>query len=254
MVAVAGVPISEVARQARISSRTLRHYDEIGLLRPASVGANGYRYYEREQLLRLQRILLLRDLGLGLEVIGRVLAGEQDEVTALRRHHEVLEAEGRRLQRLADTVARTVDELEGGPEVPDLFEGFGAKQAQWEEDLIDRYGEGVRAEFAESRQQTAGWTRRDHADAAARYDDLDARMLTVLRAGEAPESEAAFAVLDDHHAEVARFWTPNAEAYAGLGRLYVEHADFRARYDRLDPRLAEFYRDAMAAYAVARLG
>lgn len=248
-----GVPISEVARQARVSSRTLRHYDEIGLLHPASVGSNGYRYYGRAQLLRLQRILLLRDLGLGLEVIAQVLAGEQDEVAALRRHHDLLLAEGRRLAALAATVARTIDEREGGPEVADLFEGFDARQAKYEEQLVDRYGEGVRASFAESRETTAGWTRQQYQDAAGEYDALDARMVAVLHAGEAAGSDAAFTVLDDHHAAVAQYWTPGAAAYTGLGTWYVENAEFRARYDRVDPRLAEFYRDAMAAYAQARL-
>jgi MerR family transcriptional regulator, thiopeptide resistance regulator len=248
-----GIPIAEVARRAQVSSRTLRHYDDIGLLHPASVGANGHRYYERAQLLRLQRILLLRDLGLGLGVIAQVLAGEQDEVAALRRHRELLEAEGRRLHTLAETVARTIEELEGGPEVPDLFEGFEEKQAQWEEEMVGRYGEGVRAKFAETRAKTAGWTRADHVDAAARYDALDARMVAVIQAGEAPGSDAAFAVLDDHHAAVARYWTPDAQSYRGLGGQYVDDPDFRARYDATDPRLAEFYRDAMAAYAEQRL-
>ncbi len=57
--------IAEVARMSKVTSRTLRHYDDVGLLRPAYVGSNGYRYYEQEQLLRLQQILLLRELGLG---------------------------------------------------------------------------------------------------------------------------------------------------------------------------------------------
>lgn len=248
-----GILIAEVARQAGVSSRTLRHYDDIGLLHPASVGANGYRYYEREQLLRLQRILLLRDLGLGLPVIAQVLVGEQDEVAALRHHHTLLEAEGRRLGRLAETVAATIEELEGGPEVSDLFEGFEARQAQSEQELVERYGEGVRASFAEARGRAQGWTRAQYEDAAAQYDALDALMLEVLRAGGAPDSAAAFAVLDDHHAAVAVFWTPSAAAYAGLGQWYVENPEFRARYDAKDPRLAEFYRDAMAAYAAARL-
>ncbi len=248
-----GIPISEVARQARVSSRTLRHYDAIGLLQPASVGPNGYRYYERAQLLRLQRILLLRDLGLGLDVIAEVLAGDRDEVAALRRHHELLLAEGRRLQQLAGTVARTIEEREGGPEVADLFEGFEARQAQVEEELVERYGEGVRTKFEQMRSRTAGWSRQQHLDAAAEYDDLDARMAAVLRAGAAADSVEAFAVLDDHHAAVARYWTPDATSYAGLGERYVEDPGFRARYDAVDPRLAAFYRDAMAAYAAARL-
>jgi DNA-binding transcriptional MerR regulator len=70
--------IVEVARMARVSSRTLRHYHDVGLLVPAYVGANGYRFYEREQLLSWQQILLLRELDLGLEAIAEVLAGDRD--------------------------------------------------------------------------------------------------------------------------------------------------------------------------------
>ena len=69
---------------AGVTSRALRHYDAIGLLAPAYVGINGYRYYERPQLLRLQQVLLLRDLGLSLEAIAEVLTGQRDRVEALR--------------------------------------------------------------------------------------------------------------------------------------------------------------------------
>ena len=58
--------IQELAKLGGTTSRALRHYDEVGLLPPSSVGANGYRYYDERALLRLQRILLLRELGLGL--------------------------------------------------------------------------------------------------------------------------------------------------------------------------------------------
>ena len=85
--------IVEVARMAGVSSRTLRHYDSIGLLPPAFVGANGYRYYEREQLHRLQQILLLRELELGLPQIARILDGQQDRIAALRAHQRWLEEE-----------------------------------------------------------------------------------------------------------------------------------------------------------------
>jgi DNA-binding transcriptional MerR regulator len=87
----------------------LRYYDEIGLLRPARVGANGYRYYEREQLLRLQQILLLRELGMDLATIGNVVDAERDPVEALRRHRRRLLDEWERLRRLAGTVAATID-------------------------------------------------------------------------------------------------------------------------------------------------
>ncbi|WP_405415840.1 MerR family transcriptional regulator [Streptomyces rubiginosohelvolus] len=71
-------PISEVARMSGVTARTLRHYDEIGLLPPARIGSNGHRYYEEHQLLLLQQILVLRELGVGLPEIGRVLADQVD--------------------------------------------------------------------------------------------------------------------------------------------------------------------------------
>jgi DNA-binding transcriptional MerR regulator len=93
--------IQQVARLSGVTARTLRYYDEIGLLRPARVGANGYRYYDREQLLRLQQILLLRELGLDLTTIRGVADAEHDPVETLRHHHRrllthLLEPSGRR--------------------------------------------------------------------------------------------------------------------------------------------------------------
>lgn len=82
-----------------VTARTLRHYHEIGLLAPASVGGNGYRRYGDRELLRLQRILVLRALGLGLADIAAVLEQQTDEVTALREHHGRLLEERDRLPR-----------------------------------------------------------------------------------------------------------------------------------------------------------
>ena len=99
---------------SQVTSRTLRHYDQIGLLTPAWVGGNGYRYYEREQLLTLQRILIMRELGLGLDAIAEIVNDGRDPVEALRMHRSWLVAERDRFDRLAATVGRTIDELEAG--------------------------------------------------------------------------------------------------------------------------------------------
>ncbi len=125
--------IVEVARLSGVTSLTLRYYDEIGVLPPARIGSNGYRYYEEEQLLRLQQILVLRELGLGLAQIAEILDEQLDPVDALRSHHKRLLVESDRLGALVRTVARTIDELEhnegvlGMPKInrpENLFEGF----------------------------------------------------------------------------------------------------------------------------------
>ncbi|MFJ8871681.1 MerR family transcriptional regulator [Streptomyces sp. NPDC102473] len=137
-------PIAEVARMSGVTARTLRHYDEIGLLPPARIGANGHRYYEEHQLLRLQQILVLRALGVGLVEVGRILAEQVDEVDALRGHHQRLIAERDRLDALAGTVSRTIAELEqsrkdGNPTTinrpENLFEGI--QPSQYQESLRD---------------------------------------------------------------------------------------------------------------------
>ena len=247
--------ITEVARMAGVTSRTLRHYDAVGLLAPAHVGANGYRYYEEEQLLRLQEVLLLRELGLGLETIAEVLAGRRDRVEALRHHEQRLRAEQQRLGHLADTVARTVSHLQGGTTMtgPDFFEGFAEQRARAEEALVDRYGDGVREHFATARRRTADWTEEDYRDAARQVEELDARMVRLLRSGAAPDADEVLDVVAEHHRAVARHWTPDRESYAGLGRLYVDDPQHRARLDAQDPGLAGFYRDALGAYAERRL-
>src|SRR5438105_14624569 len=98
---VRGLTVSEVAKLSGVSVRTLHHYDEIGLLKPDSVGANGYRYYGRDELLRLQQILFHRELGFPLEEIAKVLdAPGFDRAAALRAHRDKLQAERRRYGQL----------------------------------------------------------------------------------------------------------------------------------------------------------
>jgi DNA-binding transcriptional MerR regulator len=246
---------SEVARMSKVTSRTLRHYDRIGLLLPASTSASGVRWYAEPELRRLQQILLYRELGLSLEAIGQVLDGQWSEVDALRRHHAWLVAEGERLQVLAATVSRTIESLEGDAAMTaeEMFEGFSAQQKKWENDLVEKFGEGVRPHFENSREVVKGWNKDDYAKAQQEWDDLDNRAIVLIQQGIAPDAPEAQSLMSDHYAAVSRFWTPNATAYTNLGGYYVEHADFRARYDAKDPRLAEFWRDAMATYAQGNL-
>lgn len=240
---------------AKVSSRTLRHYHDVGLLVPAYVGTNGYRYYEQEQLLRLQQILLLRELNLGLEAISEVLAGHRDQTQVLRQHEQWLRSEQSRLGRLANTVAHTITSLEGGTAMsaPELFEGFADRQAQAEQALAGRFGEGVREHFATARERTKDWSRQDYLDAQQQAEQVDGKVLELMRAGVAPDAQQALDVVDEHYRMIIQHWTPNRDSYTGLGQLYVEDPQYRARYDAQAAGLAEYLRDAIAAYASQRL-
>jgi DNA-binding transcriptional MerR regulator len=247
--------IAEVARMSGVTPRTLRHYDGIGLLAPAYVGANGYRYYEVEQLLRLQQILLLRELGLGLSEIADAIGSQPGTVEALRRHHARLLAERDRLGVLARTVARTIAELEGGDPVTqpkinrpeNLFEGFDP--SAYEDEARERWPE----QYEQSRRAAEAIT---PEQMEAIQKDLTAYMIRLaeLMVAGTPAGDAE--VLDEvgwHYRWVSRFWTPGAEAYRNLGRMYVDDERFRANYERIAEGLAAYQREAMAAYARERL-
>jgi DNA-binding transcriptional MerR regulator len=248
--------IVEVARHARVSSRTLRHYDDLGLVPPAYVGSNGYRYYEQEQLLRLQEVLLLRELGLPLDAIRRVLDGTDDRVAVLHEHHEALLRERDRLDRLATTVACTIEMREGGDDMTpeELFDGFDAgKQQEYEAELVERFGPSAQESIDESWCRIGRMSKADAHRVQAELAGRDQAYAALLDAGVAPDDPSTQDLTAGHYAWVCQFWTPDAEAFAGLGELYVDSPDFTSRYEAVRPGLAAYVRDAMAVYAITSL-
>jgi DNA-binding transcriptional MerR regulator len=245
--------INEVAKLSGVTSRTLRHYDHIGLLPPARTGANGYRYYEQAQLLRLQRILLLRELGVGLNEIAKVLDGERDELEALRRHHRQLLDDERRLHQLAITVATTIAYLERGIAMPaeELFEGFAVTPEKLTEleTAAREQGWGGQETFDEIKRRTADWTEQDWQHATRDASDFEVRLLGLMQAGVAADDPRVHDVVAEDYAKNQRMWTADPDAYAKLGDAFVAAPELRAHLDVRDPGLAEFMRDAMQAYA-----
>jgi MerR family transcriptional regulator, thiopeptide resistance regulator len=251
--------IVEVARMSGVTARTLRHYDEIGLLAPATVGANGYRYYETVQLLRLQQILLLRQFGMDLATIAAVVNGEHGRIEALRAHHRRLLEERSRLDRLACTVSDTIRHLEGGTDMPaeDMFEGFRFtpdRIAELEALAVERTGSTAQPHFEEIRNRTRDWGEEQFRQVERDGAETERRLLGLLREGAAPGDSAVFAVLDDDAAAQAGLLTLDGAEYAALGEAFVAAPELRAHLEVQDPRLAEYLRDAMVAYAAARMG
>jgi MerR family transcriptional regulator, thiopeptide resistance regulator len=248
--------IVEVARHAGVTSRTLRHYDSRGLLPPAYVGSNGYRYYRREQLQRLQEVLVLRELDVPLEDIARILDGSRDRLAALRGHRDAVLAERDRLTRLAVTIERTIEAREEGrPMNPEeLFAGFDAdRQREYESELVERYGAQAQDHVDESWRRIARMGKADAARVQSELASLDAEYAALLDSGVDPGDTAVQTVTAGHFRWVCQFWTPDADAFAGLGDLYVEDERFRARYEAVRPGLAQYVREAMAVYATAQL-
>jgi MerR family transcriptional regulator, thiopeptide resistance regulator len=244
-------PTAAVAAMTGVSARTLRHYDAIGLLEPASVGHGGIRRYGHAELLRLQQILLFRRLGLRLDVIADILDGGLDTVEALRRHADRLAEERARLDTLAATVDATIRQIQEGRhmEPETWFDGLDAgRHNEYEAEARRRWGD-----QAIDRANTAVRQMSDDERAAlpATFDDINRRLAALLASGSDAADADVQAVIAEHYRFVERFWSsaPTAEAYKGLGALYTEDARFTATFDALEPGLAVFVRDAMRRYA-----
>ncbi|MFI6348189.1 MerR family transcriptional regulator [Streptomyces sp. NPDC050560] len=248
--------IAQVARMSGVTSRTLRHYDEIGLLPPAWTAGNGHRHYGEAELLRLQQILLMRELGLGLREIQAVLDSQVDRLAALREHHRRLLAERDRLETLARTVGRTIAALEEGRDSSDmaqinrpenLFEGFepGRHDAEARQRWPEQWEQSRRAVAGMGADTVAQWQREVTAGMI--------RMAEFMVAGTPVADPAVQAEADAQYRAVCRFWTPCAAAYKGLGQTYVDDPRFRANFDEIAEGLAVYQRDAMACYADTRL-
>ncbi|GAA3393109.1 MerR family transcriptional regulator [Streptomyces roseoviridis] len=242
--------IQEIARKAGTTSRTLRHYGELGLLEPSRIGANGYRYYDQAALVRLQRILLLRELGLSLPAIAEVLEGQRDTSAALRTHLALLERERERIGRQIEAVRTTLHKTERGEELmaEEMFDGFD--HTQYEAEVTERWGRDA------YEQGDRWWRSLDDAEKKAFMDEQTgiARDFAAAAArGLAPDSDEVQAITRRHHAWLSTTTTPTKEYFVGLGQMYVDDPRFTKNYDRHGEGTAVLVRDAMAVYAERNL-
>jgi DNA-binding transcriptional MerR regulator len=253
--------VSEVARLSGVSVRTLHHYDEVGLLKPATVGVNGYRYYGQDELLRLQQILFHREIGLPLVEIAQVLdAPDFDRAAALKAHRLKLAAQARRYRQLIRTIDETLAALEGARTMDDqkIYRGFElakGEEAQAEDWLRQRYGGWVQDRIDRSNAVGASWS--DEQKEAYLKDgrDFDAAVADALRQGLPATSEAVQALVRAHCATVFRGWGVEPAIGAGLtlADIYREMPQFKDRFDQIGPGAAEFISDAIRDYAEREL-
>ncbi|MER5682890.1 MerR family transcriptional regulator [Streptomyces sp. NPDC002205] len=249
-------PIAEVARMSGVTARTLRHYDEIGLLPPARIGTNGHRYYEERQLLQLQQILVLRTLGLGLPEIGRILAAQVDELEALRGHRRRLLAERDRLDALVGTVSRTIAELEQSRKDGRIMTSINRPENLFEGVRPAQYGESLRdfPELAEKVEQRTATMSQDEIEAGHRRRTAQMIRLAELQAAGLPaDADPVQAEADAQYRVLAELRAVSAEEYRAIGRSCVENEQWRAAYEAIAPGLAAYQRDAIEVYATTRL-
>lgn len=251
--------VKTVARLSGVSVRTLHHYDEIGLLKPAWVGANGYRYYGREELLRLQQILFHRELGMPLAAIATLLDDPGfDRVTALRSHRARLRQQMDRGRQLIETIDATLAALQGETKMDEtkMYLGFEPEtQARHEAWLTERYGGEMDDRVAQSKAGLAAMGASGAQALMAQGEALEAEFAQALQAGAPADSESTQALARRWCDWISRTWNraPDRTAFVGLSRLYEDHPEFRARYEARCAGLTEYLGVALRAFAEREL-
>lgn len=237
--------IGEVAETAGVSVRTLRHYDELGLLTPAARSAKGYRLYGDAELARLQQILIHRALGMPLESIRRVLDDPDfDRPAALRRQRQELAARVRRSERMIATIDRTLASLERGERVDAvaMFDGFDP--SAYEAEAEERWGE--TGSYAEAARRTRSYGPADWAALKIEAASILSQLAALQTTGAAADGEEATALAEAHRQHIDRWFYPcDSAMHAGLADLYESDARFAANID--------VHGDGLTPYLVAAI-
>ena len=245
--------VQKLAQLAGVSSRTLRYYDEIGLLKPARVNSSGYRIYGPAEIDKLQQILFYRELGVELEKIKKIIHSSSFEsLKALQDHRIRLLENKKQLELLIINVEKSIAKHEGRIVMSDQEKFVGFKQK-----LIDdneaQYGKEIRAKYGDktvdrSNQKLMGLT----PDQYDQFEKLEVEVMDTLKAALAtgdPASDLAQKTADLHRQWLSYTWDKySKEAHAGLAQMYVDDARFTAYYDRIQAGAAEFLRDAIWIY------
>jgi MerR family transcriptional regulator, thiopeptide resistance regulator len=245
-----GYPIGAVAELAKVSVRTLRHYDGIGLLRPNERTAAGHRRYSAADLSRLREILFYRELDFGLEEIAAMLADTCTD-DHLRNQHRVLRERITRQQRLLAALEKEMEARDMGlslsPE--EQFEIFGSDRfEQYHDEAEQRWG--ATDPWTESQRRTTAYTKEDWQLIKAEADANIEGFAAQLRAGRPAEGGAARELAEQHRRHITRwFYDCDYPIHRGLAELYVTDERFRNTYDDVLPGLADYVRRAIASNA-----
>lgn len=245
--------VQKLARMSGVTTRTLRYYDEIGILKPARINSSGYRIYGSREVDRLQQILFYRELGMTLEEIKKIILSPCfDEIQALKSHYEKLLAEKARLNMLITNVEKTIAQKEGRIYMSDneKFEGFKKSLINENE---RKYGAEIRSKYGneavdKSNEKFMNMTKEQFDEFTELGQKLNELLKQACESGD-PAGELGQKVADLHRQWLCFTWPEySKEAHAGLAEMYVQDERFKEYYDKICPGAAEFLRDAILNY------
>lgn len=245
--------MNKLAKLSGLTTRTLRYYDEIGLLKPARVTASKYRIYGQKQVDTLQQILFYRELGFPLEHIKLALSSPDfDQEKAFCFHLQSLEEKRAQLDALISNVKQSMSALKGEQSMSDTekFEGFKEKrlaenEKQYGQELRERFGHAM---IDQSNAKVQAMPLAQYEDAQELLQNIN-ESLKQAQAEGGPAGAIAQNACALHKQWLAKHW-PNytREMHLGLATMYVDDPRFRAYYDDISPGLAQFFHDALVIY------
>jgi DNA-binding transcriptional MerR regulator len=244
--------VKELARVARVTVRTLHHYDEIGLLAPASRTEAGHRIYGEAELVRLHQIRTFRALGLPLQQIANLINAPDDaRRDAFLAQRVKLAAHLKETEAMLGELDRAIEILEKGNDMntvndSTLFDGFDP--AAYEDEAKERWGE--TDAYKESARRTKKYKKEDRdalkKEAAEIYQDI----AKALADGVASDSPEGLALAERHRLHIVRWFYPCSKTmHAGLADMYLADDRFRANMDKYGEGVTKFLSAAIKATA-----
>lgn len=238
---------------AGLSTRTLRYYDEIGILKPARINSSGYRIYGQSEVDKLQQILFYRELEVSLESIKNIITSPFFESEkALKEHRIKLLEKREQLDLLIANVDKSLGQKKGSVTMTnkEKFEGFKQKMIDENE---KKYGKEIRTKYGDkqvdkSNAKIKNMTEEETSRVEKLAIDVMATLKEAFATGD-PAGESAQKAAKLHHQWLCYYWdTYTKESHAGLARMYVDDERFTAYYDKDQPGTAAFLRDAILIY------
>jgi DNA-binding transcriptional MerR regulator len=245
--------VQKLAKLAGVSSRTLRYYDEIGILKPARINSSGYRIYGVKEVDLLQQILYYRELEMDLEQISKIIHSPTFHPTeALEKHREKLLAKRDQMNRLIASVEKTIAATEGRIIMSDQekFEAFkqniiDENEKAYGNEIRDKYGDEA---IDQSNAKLKGMSEQQLAKAEQLGEEILDVLSEAMKTGD-PASELAQKAADLHRQWLCIYWNQyTKEAHTGVAQMYVDDERFTAYYDKKLPGTAQFLRDAIFVY------
>lgn len=242
--------VGELSRWTGVTVRALHHYDAIGLVVPSQRSPAGYRLYDDQDVLRLQQVLVFRELGVPLDEIAAVLDRTTDRAALLRKHRAALVERRSRLDAMVAAVDAALRILEKGSnrmradDFKALFDGFNP--GDYEDEARQRWGQ--TEAYKESTRRTSQYGKPEWEAIKRESEEINIRLRDLMAQGAAPSDPAVQAAVEDHRRHIDRWFYPcSKEIHHGLGKMYLADARFMANLDKVAPGFARFLHDAIAA-------